>query len=100
MIVAFHPVLNLESVIIYRSFAHTLDQLSNIDYLSREQISFIDNYLIHMLKDCARDVAKRQCKNSLGQKFSVESTLVKKTLLKWFSAKVKRTFRASNPSQN
>ena len=82
MIVAFHPALNLERVIIYRSFAHTFDQLSNIDYLSREQISFTDNYLIHMLKDCPRDVAKRQCKNSLGQMFSVESALVKKNLLK------------------
>ena len=73
MIVAFHPALQLERVIIYRRFAHTLDQLSNIDYLTREQIGFIDNYLIHMLKDCANE-----CKNSLGQMFSVESALVKK----------------------
>ena len=34
MIVAFHPALNLERVIIYRSFTHTLEQLSNINYLS------------------------------------------------------------------
>ena len=53
MIVAFYPTLKLERVIIYRSFAHTLDQLSNINYLTREQIGFIDNYLVHMLKDCA-----------------------------------------------
>ena len=53
MIVAFHPTLKLERVIIYRSFAHALDQLSNINYLTREQIGFIDNYLVHMLKDCA-----------------------------------------------
>ena len=64
MIIAFHPALNRERVIIYGSFAHTLDQLSNNDYLPREQISFVDNYLIHMLKVCASDVAKRQCKNS------------------------------------
>ena len=59
MIVAFHPALQLDRVIIYRSFAHTLDQLSNIDYLTREQIGFIDNYLIHVLKDCADEVSKR-----------------------------------------
>ena len=82
MIVAFHPALNLDRVIICRSFAHTLDQLSNIDYLTRERTDFIDSYLIHMLKDCVCEVSKRQCKNSLGQMFSVESTLVKKTLLK------------------
>ena len=82
MIVAFHPALQLDRVIIYRSFAHTLDQLSNIDYLTREQIGFIDNYLIHMLKDCANEVSKRQCKNSLGQMFSVEIALVKKNSFK------------------
>ena len=97
MIVAFRPVLQFDRVIIYRSFAHTLDQRSNINYLTREQISFIDKYLIHMLKDCASEVSKRQCKNSLGQMFSVESALVKKTLLKWFNAKFKRTFNEINP---
>ena len=59
MIVAIHPALQLNRFIIYRSFAHTLDQLSNIDYLTQEQIGFIDNYLIHMLKDCANEVSKR-----------------------------------------
>ena len=92
MIVAFHTALNLDRVIICRSFAHLLDQLSNIDYLTREQIGFIDSYLIHMLKDCACKVSKRQCKNSLGKMFSVESALVKKALLKWFNVKLKQTF--------
>ena len=82
MIVAFHPALQLDSVIIYRSFAHVFDQLSNISYLTREQIGFIDNYLVYMLKDCANEVPKRQYKNSLGQMFSVESALVKKNSFK------------------
>ena len=82
MIVAFHPALLLDRIIVYRSFAHTLNQLSNIEYLTREQIGFIDSYLIHMFKGCANELSRRQCKNSLGQMFSVESALVKKTLLK------------------
>ena len=82
MIVAFHPALLLDRIIVYRSFPYTLDQLSNIEYLTREQIGFINSYLIHMLKDCEKKVLRRQCKNSLGQMFSVESALVKKTLLK------------------
>ena len=97
MIVAFHPALQLDRIIVYGSFAHTLDQLSNIDSLTREQIGFIDSYLIHMLKDCANEVSRRQCKNSLGQMFSVESALVKKTLLKWFNTKFKRTFIVIDP---
>ena len=50
-----------------------------------------------MLKDCANEVSRRQCKNSLGHMFSVESALVKKTLLKWFNAKFKRTFTVIDP---
>ena len=64
MIVAFHPSLKLDRIIIYRSFAHSIEQLSNLDYLSREQIAFIEPYLIHMLKDAACEVSKRKCKSS------------------------------------
>ena len=33
-----------------------------------------------MLKDAACEVSKRNCKISLGQMFSIESIMVKKTL--------------------
>ena len=97
MIVAFHPLLSLDRIIIYGSFSHQLEQLSNLDYLSREQIACIDPYLIHMLKDAPCEVPKRNCKNSLGQMFSIESVMIKKTLLKWFNLKFKRQFDKINP---
>ena len=50
-----------------------------------------------MLKDMAFEVAKRICKNSIRQMFSIESALVKKTLLKWFNQKFKRQFDKINP---
>ena len=52
-----------------------------------------------MLKDMAFEVSKRKCKNSVGQMFSIESALVKKTLLKWFNAKFKRQFDKINSIQ-
>ena len=79
MIVAFQPALKLERIILYRSFAHSLEQLTNLDYLTREQITFIEPYLIKMLKDIAFEASKRKSKTSLGQMFSIESALVKKT---------------------
>ena len=85
MIVAFHPELNLERIMIYRSFVHSLDQLTTLSYLTREQITYIELHLINMLRDAAFKVTKRKCKNILGQMFSVECALVKKTLLKWFN---------------
>ena len=50
-----------------------------------------------MLKDMTFEVAKRRCKNSIGQMLSIESALVKKTLLKWFNQKFKRQFDKMNP---
>ena len=42
-----------------------------------------------MLKDMAFEVPPKKFKNSVGKMFSIESALVKKTLLKWFNQKVK-----------
>ena len=36
MIVAFHPELKLDRIIIDRSFANSLEQLATLDYFSRE----------------------------------------------------------------
>ena len=91
MIIAIQPALKLERIIVYRSFAHSLEQLTSLDYLTREQINFIEPYLIKMLKDIAFEVSRRKIKNSLGQMFSIESALLKKTLLKWFNVKYQFT---------
>ena len=97
MVIAFNLELNLDIIIIQRSFAHSVEQLTSLDYFTREQINCIDQSLIKMLKEMAFEVAKRRCKNSIGQMFSIESALVKKTLLKWFNQKFKRQFEKINP---
>ena len=87
MVFAFNPELNLERIIIQRSFSHLIDQLTSLNNFTREQVIFIDQSLIKVLKYMAFEVAKRSCKYSIGQMFSIESALVKKTLLKWFNQK-------------
>ena len=96
MIVAFNPKLDLDRIII-QSFAHFIEQLTTLDYFTRKQLSFVDSSLIKMLKDMAFELAKRKCKNSVGKMFSIESALVKKTLLKWFNQRVKRKFKNIDP---
>ena len=81
MIVAFHPKLNLDREIIQRSYAHYLEQLTTLNYFTREQLSFVHSSLIKMLKEMAFEVAKRKCKNSLGKMFSIESALFEKIIL-------------------
>ena len=97
MIVAFHPKRDLDRIIIQRSFAHSTEQLTTLDYFTREQISYVETDLIKMLKDIAFEVSKRKCKNSTGKMSSIESALVKRILLKWFNQKFKRQFEKINP---
>ena len=97
MIVAFHPELKLNRIIIQRSYAHSTEQLTSLNYFTQEQINFIDHTLLKMLKDMAFDVSKRKCKNSMGQMFCIESALVKKTILKWFNKKFKQQFVEMSP---
>ena len=82
MIVAFHPELKLNHIVIQRSYARSLEQLTSLNYFSQEQINFLNGTLIKMLKAIAFDVGKRRCKNTIGQMFYIESVLVRKTLLK------------------
>ena len=42
LIVAFHPHLKLRKIIVQRSYGHTLQQLTTLDYLTNDQNKFID----------------------------------------------------------
>ena len=78
LIVAFRPTLNIKRIIIRRSYAHSLEQLTSLNYFSDDQMKFIDFEVIEQLKDIAIDVSKRKCKNTMGQMFCIECALVKK----------------------
>ena len=87
LIVAFHPALNLDRIMIQKSYSHSLEELTTIKYLNNDQMKLINSQILNQLKDIAIDVSKRKCKNTMGQMFCVESALVKKTLLQWFNKK-------------
>ena len=78
LIVAFHPHLNLRKIIVQRSYGHSLEQLTTIDYLTNDQMSFIDVTLIKQLNAIAQVVSRRGCKNALGQMFTIKAALIKK----------------------
>ena len=81
LIVAFHPALSVNRIIIQRSYAHSLEQLTSLNYFSEDQMKFIVVQVIRQLKDIAIDVSKRKCKNTMGQMYCIESPLVKKHYL-------------------
>ena len=92
MIATFHPALNLNRIIIQRSYAHSVEQLTSLDYFSQDQINFMNNDIVKQLKGITFEVSKRKCKNKMGQMFCIEVALVKKSLLNWFNKKYKSEF--------
>ena len=76
-------------MIVQRSYGHTLQQLTTLDYLTNDKMKFIHVKLVTQLKDMPQEVIRRKCKNALGQMFSFETALIKSTLLEWLNKKIK-----------
>ena len=90
IILAFHAKLKVDRVIIQRSFGHSLQQLTTIDYLTNDQMSFVDVKLIKQLKDSTLEVSRKKSKNAIAQMFSIELCLVKKTFWLGLTKKLNR----------
>ena len=93
IVVAFHPHFNFGRVLVQRSVCHSKEELTSVNYLTREQFTFKTPELIKQLYDQALHVSKRTTKNALGVMFGIELAFVKKTLLAWFNKKVSATFK-------
>ena len=90
IIFAFHPNLDIKRVIIERSFGHSLEKLASIDYLTGEQLKYVDAITLKQLRDCALEVADRKNCHAISQMFSIELKFAADCLLKWFYAKNKK----------
>ena len=99
MVVAFHPSLSLDRILIHRSYYHTQKELTSVNYLTREQLQFKLLDLIKQLHDIALHVSKRECKNSMAQMFCNEIAFIKKTLLSRFKKKIGSQFKELNNFQ-
>ena len=62
VIIAFHPKLNIDKMIVQRSVGHSLEKLTSLDYLKNDQMAFVDVTLIKQLKDTTTDVIKKNVK--------------------------------------
>ena len=61
-VIAFHPSLNIEKILVVRSFNHTFEQLSDVSYLKDEMLPFIDPIKAIQLRDCAAAVFIKRTK--------------------------------------
>ena len=83
LIVAFDPHLNLRKVIVQRSYRYSLEQLTMIDYLTNDQMSFIDVTLVKQLNDIAQEVSRRKCKNDLYERKNLIDNKNKNLKVRW-----------------
>ena len=63
LIFAFHPKLDLNRILVQRSFGYPLLKLATVDYLTEDQ---------NQLKACAINVSERRCKIAVAQMFAVK----------------------------
>ena len=87
IILAFHPNLNLPRIIIERSFGHSLERLSQIDYLTSEQLKYKDIITLKQLRDSALAVYKKNNPLAVSEMFSIEIRFATNCLLSWFHNK-------------
>ena len=86
IIFAYHGDLDLKRVIIKRSFGHSLEKLTTIDYLTTEQLKYKDLTTLKQIRDCA----SKKNKIAISEMFSTELKFASDCLIKWFNLKFKK----------
>ena len=89
IIFAFHLELDLKRVIIERSFGHSLEKLTTIDYLTTEHLKYKDLTTLKQLRDCSISVASKKNKIAISEMFSTELKFASGCLINWFNLKFK-----------
>ena len=77
-IYAFHPSLNLDKIVIFRSFQQNFEEINCLDHFSQNHIKFFDLVAIKQMRDTALSVLAREKITSL-------SLITIDTLTKWFN---------------
>ena len=72
IIFTFHPDLDMKHIITERSFGHSIEKLTTIDYLTAEQLKYKDTTTLKQLRDCAISVANKKNKIAISEMFSTE----------------------------
>ena len=88
----FHPSLNLDKVVIFRSFQQKSEEIFDLSHFKKEQEPFFNQISFYQLKDAADAVLARHRSTSLTELFSVELKFTIDTLNEWFSSIIKPKF--------
>ena len=82
IVIAWHPKLNLQRQFVVRGFNHTLEKLTDVSYLTEEQLSLRKQLTTEQLRDAAVEVNKGKNRNAINVLFNIELKFICDTLLK------------------
>ena len=91
-IYSFHPSLELDKTVIFRSFQQTPEQIYDLSHFKNEHTAFFDKTTFYQLKDAASAVLVREKSTLLTGLFSVELKFTIDTLNAWFGKIIKPKF--------
>ena len=88
-IYSFHPSLNLDKIVIFRTFQQTAEEIYNLSHFKQDHIPLFNKTTFCQLKDAASAVLAREKSTSLAGLFYVELKFTIDTLNDWFSRIIK-----------
>ena len=89
LVFAWHPKLNLPRQCVVRGFNHSVEDLTDVGYLTEEQLSLRKQTTTEQFRDVATEVSKRQNKNAMNLLFNIELKFACDILTKWYNFKIK-----------
>ena len=71
-IYSFHPNLNLEKIVIFRSFQQSAEEIYDFSHFRQEHVAFFDRTTFYQLKDAVSALLASQKSTSLTELFSAK----------------------------
>ena len=88
----FHPSLNLEKIVIFRTFQQSVEEIYDLRHFRQEYVALFNRTAFCQLKDAASAVLTSEKSTSLAELFSVELKFTIDVLNDWFSNITKPKF--------
>ena len=89
LLFAWHPKLKLPRQVVVRGLNHSVENLTDVSYLTEEQLALRKQSTTEQLRDAAIEVSKRKNKNAINLLFNIELKFACDILLKWSNFKIK-----------
>ena len=91
LIFAWHPELCLPRQMVVRGYNHSLEQLSDMSYLTSEQLAMRSQITASQLQDCILNVHSKKGKNAISEMFNTELKFACDVLMCCFNEKFRKT---------